>query len=235
MHIVTPAEITSVAWEGELVAPEVMRAAKSLLQRPTVTIGRPEMWPAAEALETEVGQKWTPPLGGADHWLVRLACTLREPPGMESISEARQMLYLRPQNSRAGQDAAYAHSLFPERLGVEDRGEFSVSLGPELTFAGGVGLKPGELGATIEYRKVFPVIQSYGAGEPFPYWIFRPHAAHPLEGSQFVYAVVAARAGADGVRAYVELVVTAQAQFGPVRYGTPEEARAHTRFTIPGT
>ncbi|MEE8390769.1 MAG: hypothetical protein V3S14_08255 [Anaerolineae bacterium] len=59
MQITTPTEIQSVAWEGDLAAPAVSFAAKSAT-RLTATIGRPEIWPAAEALENEVGQKWTP-------------------------------------------------------------------------------------------------------------------------------------------------------------------------------
>ena len=231
MHIVTPTEIKSVAWEGELVAPATAKGIRAS-NRPVVTIGRPEIWPVAEALEAHLGQKWVPPIGGADYWLLRLACTLREPPGLPGITEAQQMLYLRPQNSRAGKDGAYAYSLFPDRLGVEDKSEFSVSLGPALKFAGSE-FKVGELGTKIEYRKVFPVIQGYGAGEQAPYWIFKPHAAHPLAGSQFVYAVAVAGPGAGGMRAYVELVVAVETQFGPLRFGTPEEARAHTKFTIP--
>jgi len=232
MRFLTPAEIESVAWEGELIVPPTIKAPAPP-ERLVVTIGQPEVWPAVEALESEVGQKWTPPLGSAFYWLLRLACTLREPTGRPSITEATQTLYLRPRNPGAGKGAAYAYSLFPDRLSVEDKAEFSASLGPELKFAGGVEIKGGELGATIEYRKVFPVIQSYGAGEPAPYWVFKSHAAHPLGGSQFVYAVVVARAGADGVRASVELTVTIQTEFGPLRLGLPETARAHVGFTIP--
>ena len=232
MQITTPTEITSVAWEGELVAPATSYALPTQ-ERPVVTIGQPAIWAVAEALENQVGQKWTPPLGDADYWLVRLACTLRNPSGRQTITEAEQRLYLRPRNNSAGETAAYAFSLFPDRLGVENKKEFSASLGPELTFVSGFGLKVGELGAKIEYRKVFPVIQSYGAGESTPYWVFKPHAAHPLEGSQSVYAVAVARANAGGIRASVELVVTVETQFGPIRFGTPEEANVHTGFTIP--
>ena len=85
----------------------------SLAKRPVVTMGQPEVWPAAQALESEVGKKWTPPLGGAEFWLVRLACTLREPGGRPAISEATQTLYLRPRNPAADDQATYAHSLFP--------------------------------------------------------------------------------------------------------------------------
>ena len=70
MHVVTPAEIESVAWEGELVAPAVAYALPPP-QRPVVTIGQPAIWPVAEALEARLGQKWVPPLGEAEYWLDR--------------------------------------------------------------------------------------------------------------------------------------------------------------------
>jgi len=233
MQITTPTEITSVAWEGALVAPAVSYAAKSPT-RLTATIGRPEIWAVAGALENEVGQKWTPPLGDADYWLIRLACTLRDPSGRQTITEAQQQLSLRPRNSQAGENAAYAYSLYPDRLSVEDKGETSASLGPELKFADGSGFSVAQLGTKIEHRQVFPVVQSYGAGEANPYWIFKPHDAHPLEGSQFVYAVAVARAGAGGIRASLELVVTVETKLGGIiKYGTPQEARAHINFTIP--
>jgi hypothetical protein len=232
MIIITPSEIEAVAWEGELVSPET---AKEIAPgaRPIVTIGRHTIWPAAQALESETGRKWSPPLSGADFWLVRLACTLRQPGGPHKITEATQTLYLRPKNPAAGEGSVYAHSLFPERLTAESKSEFSASLGPELKFGPEVQLKAGEVGAKIEYRKVFPVIQSYGAGEAAPYWLFKPHAAYPLAGSQHVYAVVAAEAKAGGVRATLELVVTVETRFGPLRFGLPESAQAHVSFSIP--
>lgn len=232
MHIVTPTEIKSVAWEGALEAAQVAYSI-SKSEPPVLTVGTPEVWPVAEALENKAGQKWVAPLGGASYWLVRLACTLREPRGRANITEAQQSLHLRPKNSRADDKDTYAFSLFPERVSVEDKAEFNISLGPELKFGEAVEVKAGEIGAKIEYRKVFPVIQSYGAGEPDPYWIFKPHAAHPLEGSQFVYAVVAAKSGTDGIQANVYVTVTVETQFGPLKYGTPQEAKMHTRFAIP--
>jgi len=232
MRFTTPTEIESVAWEGELLQPSVSFDTKGSVSI-VAALGRPEVWPAADALEGVVGKKWIPPLGGADFWLLRLACTLREPEGRRSLVSAEERLFLRPRSPAAGEGAAYAHSLFPERLGVEDKAELNASLGPELKF-GEVGLKVGEVGASIEYRKVFPVIQAYGAGEPAPWWEFKAHDAYPLAGSQFVYAVVAALAGAGGIRAAVELVVTVESRWGGlVRLGLPEEAHAHLTFNIP--
>ena len=232
MHIVTPTEIKSVAWEGELIASTTTRAINRA-QRPIVTIGQPEIWSVSDALENQVGQKWVPPMGDASYWLVRLACTLREPSGLQSITEAQETLYLHPQNSRAGDGIVYAYSLFPERLSIEDKVEFNISLGPQIKFADGSEFKAGELGAKIDYRKVFPAIQSYGAGESRPYWIFKPHARHPLDGSQFVYAVVVAKGTAGGIRANVLLTVTVETDLGPIRFGPPEEFKARTGFTIP--
>ncbi len=66
MRIITPAKIKSVAWEGELVAPPVYM---SILggKPPTISIGQPEIWAAAEALQNEVGQTWSPPIAQADY------------------------------------------------------------------------------------------------------------------------------------------------------------------------
>lgn len=229
--LATPSKV--VAWQGELSAPETMRGIKSARsQPPVITIGKPEVWRVADALASQVGQKWVPPLGGADFWLARFACTLRAPGGGETISEAQQGLYLRPKNSGANPGAAYAFSLFPERLGVEDKGEFSAVLGPELTFADGSGFKVGELGAKFEFAKMFPVIQSYGVGESNPSWVFKSHASRPLAGSQLVYAVLAAKAGAQGIRGTVVMTVTVETQFGPVRFGMSREAQEHTQFVI---
>jgi hypothetical protein len=233
MYITTPTEISSVAWEGELAPPENSMGLKSR-QCPIITIGQPEIWPAAEALENEVGKKWVRPLGDARYWLVRLACTLREPKGQLNIVEAQQTLTLRPHSGSEDSLRVYVYSLYPHRLTVEDKDEFSISLGPELKFADQSEVKLGGLGAKIEFKKVFPVIQGYGAGTPTPYWIFKPHRSHPLDGTQFVYAVLVDRAYSDGIQGDLELTVTVQTQMGPIRYGMPKEAK-DVRFTWEGS
>ncbi|MCA9922375.1 MAG: hypothetical protein KC421_08380 [Anaerolineales bacterium] len=126
----------------------------------------------------------------------------------------------------------YAYSLFPDRLTVEDKGTFNVKLSPELSFAKVISFKPGELGVEIEHKQAFPVVQAYGAGEATAVWEFKNHPAHPLAGTQFVYAVIAALPGTEGGRGSLELVVTVQKEFGPVRYGIPQEEKRSTGFTI---
>jgi len=231
MRFTTPAEIKDIAWEGVLEAPQTAKSPAGV-PHPVATIGKPEIWPAADALQNEVGKVWTPPLGKANFWLVRLACTLREPSGLPNIAEVEQSLYLRPKNRQTEPNSVYAFSLYPERLTAESKAEFNIGLGPALKF-GEAELELVEVGAKIEYRKVFPVIQSYQAGTPTPYWLFKPHAAHPLDGSQFVYAVLAAPRAAGGIRAAITLKVTIETAWGPIKFAPPEEANANLRFTVP--
>ena len=232
MDLVTPTHLEDIAWEGELEPAQTLRGSESM-KRPSVQIGRPEVWPAAQALQAEVGRPWVRPLGDADFWLVRLACTLRSPGGMTKLTSAEHRVQLRPRNPHADADAAYAFSLFPDRLTVEDTVEQSVSLGPELKFEKVAEVKLGSVGAKIEYKKVFPVIQGYNVGRPDPYWVYRAHAAYPLDGSQCVYAVVAARAGAQGVRMVLTVVATLETQFGPIRLAPPEAVKCRLSFEIP--
>lgn len=238
MHFVTPTKIESIAWEGKLVPPSgaggfraaFLRVAKR--RGPVCAIGKPEVWAAEDAVEPQTGQPWTPPLGGADFWLVRLACTLRDPSGRLEIVEATHSLFLKPVQEAPGAEA-YAFSMIPDRLGIEDKANLTFTLGPELKFAGGVEVKAGEIGATIDYRKVFPVIQGYGAGRALCEWKFKPHRAHPIDGTQFVYAVVATRPSSTTAQAHVELSARVDTKLGPVHLGLPKEAKAHVAFAIP--
>jgi hypothetical protein len=116
---------------------------------------------------------------------------------------------------------------------VEGQAEWTVKLGPELKFASGVEVAAGELGATFTQRRAYPVVQAYDVGTPHPYWVYRPHAARPLDGSQFVYAVIAARAGSGGVRATVDLTVSVRSAWGLARFRPPEQAQAQLSFTLP--
>jgi hypothetical protein len=136
-------------------------------------------------------------------------------------------------NADAPAESTYAYSLYPERESEESQSEWTVKLGPELKFASGVEVGVGELGATFTHRRAYPVIQAYDVGTPRPYWVYRPHTARPLDGSQFVYAVIAARAGSGGVRAVVDLTVSVRSAWGLRRFRPPEEARAQLSFTIP--
>ena len=235
MELITPNAIESVAWEGELEAPPTSYTVGG--KPPRATVGRPEVWPAAEvlrspALQSEALPTWIPPIGNADFWLVRLACTFRPPDAATSISEADQKLILRPRNLDATHGTTYAYSLFPDRIGVEDSVDLCASLSPQLTF-GEANVKVGELGAKIRYSSLFPVVQSYGAGSSTPSWTFKAHPTRPIHGDLFVYVVVAAEKTAGGVRGLVSLTATVDGPFGLQRWGSPEPVKNQKSFEIP--
>jgi hypothetical protein len=229
MHIITPDHVTDIAWAGELVPPPGVKYGLLEEALPVAALGRPEVWPAAEAIAA-VGATpgatttWRPPLGDRRFWLVRLACTLR-PAGRQRLTEAGLKLALR------GPADPYAFSLFPERLTAEREVELTAKLAPSLTFVSGAAVSAGELGATIRFKQVYPVIESYGAGQAAVEWRFREDRSRPLSGDQFVYVTVAARPGASA--AELSLMVTVETPFGPFRLGSPDTARAALRFDLP--
>lgn len=228
MRIVTPAEIEEVAWDGYL-QPEGETVRKAVIL-PRVTLGEPVWWPAEQAMEGETGRIWTPPAGDQRYTLVRLACTLHPPREERShYVEATLRAYLR---TARGSGRVVAHDLYPQQRSAEQTGAFKFSLRPDLRFADAVDLSLMEVGAEIDYRQVFPVIQGFGLGESGPYWQFARHTTHPLLGCQFVYALLATPADAGGVRMSVELVATWETRRGILKVRTPEDVRAHISRTI---
>jgi hypothetical protein len=227
MHIITPAEIDQVAWEGTLqpLGPTFMDTPL-----PRVALGQPVWWPAAQALQNETGQAWTPPPDDLDYTLLRLACTLCPSQDRHThYVDATLTAYLRPKEGAA---AVVAHDLFPKRLTVDSERTFSFSLGPNLEFAGVVEASLIQVSAEIAYHRAFPVVQGFGIGESRPYWYFAHHAGNPLLGCQSVYLVLAAPRAANGVRLSLELTANLQTRYGPVRVGLPETARTHVGQVI---
>ncbi len=233
MRIETPTTIEQTAWEGELVPKGLNETFRGAAEAVRVTLGEPVWWSAAQAMATEADKKWTPPAGDRQYTLIRLACTLYAPVNASTrFTEATLSVFLRP---RQGGGLVFAQDLLPQRLTAETTGKKTAKLTPEFKFADAISLKVGELGAEIDYRKVFPVIQGYGLGESRPSWEFSHHAANPLVGSQFVYLVAAAPGDADGIRLSVELIATVETRFGPLRLGLPDTARANVSRNIPAT
>jgi len=232
MRIITPTgiEIEEVAWEGYLEP--LGQTYRKDVRLPRVTLGRPAWWPAGQAVADQTGQVWSPPSAERAYTLVRLACTLHPPALARSrYSQARLTAYLRP---KTGPGSVIAHDLYPQRVEADSRRKYTVSLGPELKFAELVDLSLGEVGAEIEVRQVFPVIQGYGLAESRPYWDFGRHASHPLLGSQSVYFVAAAPREAGGFRLTLELAATLETRFGPVRLAPPQTAQASLSWLIEG-
>lgn len=229
MRIVTPTEIEEIAWDGYLEPPgDRMRSLEPL---PRVTLGEPAWWPAEVALEAETGQTWTPPRPGRHYTLLRLALTLHPPEERRTVyTEATLRAYLRA--ARGHGAPVVAHDLFPRRTTAERKGTISLGLGPDLKFGGLAEVSVGEVGAEIEFHRVYPVVQAFGLGEPGPYWRFAHHGSNPLLGCQSVYAVLDAPKDAGGVRLSVELVATLETRTGPLRVKVPDEAHANLSCVV---
>ena len=217
MRIIIPAEIEHTAWEGALVS--LGEAAfRGSVTPPRVSLGELAWWPAAQAMESEMGRKWVPPADGRRYTLACLGCTLHPPEEPRAAyTEAVLSLRLRP---RQGQGAVVAHDLLPLRVTAETTGKLIANISPSFTF-GGAEISLGEIGAEIGYDQVYPVIQAYGLGENDPYWRFEAHARHPLIGAQKVLAALAAPAHADGVLLEVDLTATLKTRWGLRRFGLP--------------
>ena len=221
MRLITPTVIEQVAWEGYL---EPLGATfRSATGLPRVTLGEPVAW-SAQALESETGKKWSPPLGDRRYSLLRLACTLH--PLDDSRAHYTETTLTAHLRSRDGIGHVLAHDLYPQRVTAETKGKTSLTLKPDFKFAQVIEFAPGEAGVEIEHHDVFPVIQAYGLGESQPYWKFDQHPAHPLIGCQSVYLVLAAPSDSGAVRLSVELIATVESRFGPLRVGLPQDARA---------
>jgi hypothetical protein len=227
MQIVTPSEIEQVAWEGSLEP--VGAVYKGLEQLPIVTIGEPAYWPAAEAVEAQTGQNWSPPADGRRYTLVRLDCTLHAPEDTRTrYSDATLTASLRPGD---GVGTVIAHDLYPLRVVATGTQKLSLRLGPDLKF-GPVNVNLFEAKTEIIHHNTFPIIQAFGLGESKPYWQFAHHSTHPLLGCQSVYLVLSSPLCSGGTQVLVELAATAETRFGPLRLGLPQSANAHVNCII---
>ena len=227
MQIVTPSEIKQVAWEGSLEPIDAVY--KGLEQLPIITIGEPASWPAAEAVQAQTGQNWSPPADGRSYTLVRLDCTLHPPQDTRTrYSDATLTAALDP-NNRAG--AVIAHDLYPQRVVATETQRINLRLGPDFKF-GPVNVNLFEVKTEIVHHNTFPIIQAFGLGESKPYWQFAHHSTHPLLGCQSVYLVLSAPQDAGGVSLMIELVATAETRFGPLRLGLPQSAKANVSRVI---
>jgi hypothetical protein len=64
-------------------------------------------------------------------------------------------------------------------------------------------------------------------------WIFKPHPKYPLDGSQFVYAIIAVQPSSGGMRGFVRMTVTIKDKVGFITLGQTQECEAKTRFELP--
>jgi hypothetical protein len=227
MEIATPADIVSIAWQGQMVIPPSVYAPMRALGRPDATLGIPEVWPLAEVLQNADGENWQPP-DASGHWLVRLAMSLREPGGMPGMSETLHTLHLHPQ-ATVPASAVTAPAIFPEQ--IIQQSEIFAFLTEDLRIST-VAPRATLRSFSFAFRKLYMTIQGSGAGSGQLSWLCKRSSTMPIKGAQFFYAIVVARPEAQGVRAHFDLVVSIKTQFGLMKFVLPDAAKPALTLTL---
>ncbi len=223
MHFITPTEISPAIWQGNLVA-HTGRLIPSNSVPPAVSLGNIEVWPVTNILEKPGGILWLPPTPHTEYWLLRMGFTLHQEAQVSNVTEAQLTLYIHPPD--ANLDSACTYNLFPTHLNTQTPQTMQIILRADLSFIGEAGFRRDQPYAQITYHQTFPIIRGQGIGRSTAYWIFKPQAATPLEGCQFVYAIVAKSAFADNIELSLELITTVNTLRGPIRFHLPSTVQA---------
>lgn len=218
MHIDETAFPVEPVWEGALAPPKRVFAPPGE-KLPTVSIGRPVWWDD----EAILGEKWAAPAGGNRYGLARFAFSLR-PEGRKVVRRAELMVSLEAEN---GGGAPVVFDLLPKVTTEEKTGTFTASVGLDFKF-----LSLAQAETTIDLSQKVPVIVADGIGESIARWVFVSGRAHPLVGSQIVYAVLELPAGTSAVRASLHLSAEVATNLGPIRGVLPKEAEEHLIWTL---
>jgi hypothetical protein len=159
---------------------------------PVVTIGRPRAWPLSD-----LGDPAAPGVAGSParevFFVVRLACSFRPRKDRTSISWARFAVHLQP--DEAG-NQPLAFDLYPRAVERERQVSRKVTLSPSLKFSE-VEASIGELGYTVDYPAVDPILSAAGFEETTPSWDFSRAPGLPVHGGKLLHAVVAAPSGLE--------------------------------------
>ncbi len=206
------------AWEGVLAPPKGVFAPPGE-KLPTVSIGRPVWWDG----EAILGEKWTQPSGGKRYGLARFAFSLR-PQGRKVVRRAELMVSLEAEN---GGGAPVVFDLLPKVTTEEKTGTFKATVGLDFKFA---SLAQAE--TTIDLHQEVPVIVADGIGESIARWVFVSGPAHPLVGSQLVYAILELPAGTSAARASLHLSAEVATSLGPIRGILPKEASGQLSWVL---
>jgi hypothetical protein len=205
------------AWEGELVPLSGVMAARGKAM-PRVSIGKPDWW-AGESL----GESFKAPEGGYKYGLARFAFSLR-PEGMQKVRKAELVLDFQP-----GEDSkrSVAFDLVPRAEIEEQTGSFTLGIGPDFKFFS-VDVTLAKAETTINLRRAFPVIITYGIGESTARWVFVSRPAHPLVGSQIVYAMVQMPPGVEAAKVRLFL----NAEIGRFKGFLPKDEECDMIWTL---
>ncbi len=202
-----------MAWEGELVPPSGVFAAHGKTM-PKVSIGKPDWWAGQKIM----GDSWKAPEGGYGYGLARFAFSLR-PEGRQEVRRAELVVDLQPDD---GGPRPIAFDLTPKAETEEQTGTFTLGIGPDFKFSS-VDVSLAKAETTINLRRVFPVITADGVGESTARWVFASRPAHPLVGSQIVYAIVQLPPGVEAARVSLFLSAEITTGFGPIKGLLPKD------------
>ena len=124
-----------------------------------------------------------------------------------------------------------AFDLAPRVETEEQTGMFTLGIGPDFKFSS-VDLTLAKAETTINLHRVFPVITADGIGESTARWVFASRPAHPLVGSQIVYAVVQLPPGVEAARVSLMLNAEMTTGLGPIKGLLPEDKACDLSWTL---
>ena len=209
-------------WEGELVPPSGIFAPRGKAM-PKVSIGKPDWWAGQKIL----GDAWKAPEGGYNYGMARFAFSLR-PEGRQEVRRTELVVDLQPEDGGA---RPTAFDLTPRAETEEQTGAFALGIGPDFKFSS-VGVTLAKAETTINLRRVFPVITADGIGESTARWVFASRPAHPLVGSQIVYAIVQMPPGVEATRVSLFLNAEMTTGFGPIKGLLPKDEACDKSWTL---
>lgn len=183
---------------------------------PQVSIGKPDWWAGSKIL----GDAWKAPEGSYSY---RFVFYLRP-----EVRRAELVVDFQPEDGNA---RPLAFDLEPRVETEEQTGTFTLGIGPDFKFFS-VDVTLAKAETTINLRRVFPVITADGIGESTARWVFVSIPAHPLVGSQIVYAIVQMPQGveASGISLFLSAEMTTG--FGPIKGFLPKDEECDLSWTL---
>ena len=134
-------------------------------------------------------------------------------------------------NSQGGK-RAIVFDAFPREQTVEQKNAITLGVGANFKLSPVVEASLGKADITVDFGYVVPVIRVEGLQKPKLCWRYSEHAKYPLTGSRRMVAIVSLPAGMKTVLATLELTVSAEGRFGPIRVSTPEMEQERLRWVV---
>lgn len=125
-----------------------------------------------------------------------------------------------------GGQALLVFDMVPRVMTEEKTGTSTVGIGLNFKFASA------RAETIIDLRQAVPVTTADGIGESTARWVFVSTRAHPLTGSQTVFAMVELPQGAKAARASLHLSVEVATRLGPIRGLLPRESEAYLSWEL---